>query len=79
MITEELTTAGYPNWNIDASENDIIEYDGTAWVVSFDASEITEVKYVKNTNTGKQFKWHNQSWISSYEGVYNAGFWRLLL
>lgn len=79
LITEDLTKAGYPNWDIDASENDIIEYNGSEWLVSFDASEVSEVKYVKNTNTGKQFKWYNQSWISSHEGVYNPGFWRLLL
>ena len=79
LITENLTKTGYPNWGIDANENDIIEYDGAEWSVSFDANEVSEVKYVKNTNTGKQFKWYNQSWISSHEGVYNPGFWRLLL
>jgi len=79
LITEHLDAEGWPNWAIDASENDIIEYDGTKWIISFDASEVSEVKYVTNTNTTKQFKWLNDAWISSYEGVYNAGFWRLLL
>lgn len=79
LITEDLTKTGYSNWNIDANANDIIEYDGTEWSVSFDASNVSDVKYVTNTNTNKQFKWFNESWISSHEGVYNSGFWRLLL
>jgi len=79
LITEEITKDGYPNWNIDAGANDILEYDGTKWTISFDASAVSDVKYVKNTNTNKQFKWHNNAWISSHEGVYNSGFWRLIL
>ena len=79
LITENLDSEGWPNWGIDAGENDILEYDGTKWIISFDASEVSEVKYVTNTNTTKQFKWYNNAWISSYEGVYNSGFWRLLL
>ena len=79
LITENLDSEGWPNWGIDAGENDIVEYDGTKWIISFDASEVSEVKYVTNTNTTKQFKWYNNAWISSYEGVYNSGFWRLLL
>ena len=79
LITEDLTKTGYSNWNIDANANDIIEYDGTKWSVSFDASNVSDVKYVTNTNTNKQYKWFNESWISSHEGVYNSGFWRLIL
>jgi hypothetical protein len=79
LITENLDAEGWPNWAIDAGENDVIEYDGTKWIISFDASEVSEVKYVTNTNTTKQFKWYNDAWISSHEGVYNSGFWRLLL
>jgi len=79
LITETLTKAGYPNWGIDANENDIIEYNGTKWIVSYDASSSAVVDYVTNTYTTKQYKWYNNSWISSHEGVYNPGFWRLIL
>lgn len=79
LITETLTKSGYPNWDIEANENDIIEYDGTKWVVSFDASNIDTIQYTTNTYTNKQYKWFNGSWVSSHEGVYNATFWRLLL
>lgn len=79
LITEDITKTGYPNWDINASENDIIEYDGTKWAVVFDAGTIDALHYTTNTYTSKQYKWYNSSWVSSHEGVYNTGFWRLLL
>ncbi len=80
LITEEITASGYPNWNIDASEDDIIQYNGSAWTVVFDASaSASDIHYITNTFTSKQFKWTGKTWISSYEGEYNPGFWRLSL
>lgn len=79
LVTETITKAGYTNWNVDASENDIIEFDGSDWVVVFNASNIASTEYVTNTYTSKQYKWTGTSWISSYEGIYNPGFWRLIL
>ena len=68
LITEDIDDVAYPNWGIDASANDIIQYNGTNWIVIFDASVTSDVEYVTNANTTKQYKWHNDSWISSYEG-----------
>ena len=79
LISEDLDKEAWPNWNIDAKANDIIEYNGTKWTIAFDASTIDTVHYITNTYTTKQYKWYNNSWISSHEGVYNTGFWRLLL
>jgi hypothetical protein len=67
-------------WGITANTNDIIEYNGTGWVVSFNASTSINqesVHYVKNLYTNKQYKWENVQWTSTYEGKYNPGFWRL--
>jgi hypothetical protein len=63
--------------NVTAEANDIIEYNGSAWVVSFDASAITELNYVVNTITGDQFEWTGIHWQNSSEGSYSQGFWRL--
>jgi len=79
LITETITESGYPNWNVDASENDIIEYNGSAWTVVFDSSNISTEQFVTNSFTSKQFKWTGNAWISSYEGEYNPSFWRLTL
>jgi len=79
LITETITASGYPAWNIDAGENDIIQYDGSNWQIAFDASSVSAVHYVTNDFTSKQYKWTGSSWISSYEGEYNPGYWRLVL
>ena len=80
LITEELSSTGYPNWNIDAQPNDIIEFNGSNWVVSFDASSQSgNTHYMHNTFTSKQYQWTGTQWISSYEGEYKPGYWRLVL
>ena len=79
LITEDLDADAWPNWDIDASANDILEYDGTKWTIDFDASNKVAGDFILNNYTNKQFKWDGTNWISSYEGVYNPGFWRLVL
>lgn len=75
LITNEIQ--GH-NWGINASADDIIEYDGTKWNITFDASTADgTVRYVLNTYTNKQYKWEDEQWTSTYEGIYNPGYWRL--
>jgi hypothetical protein len=81
LITETLAAEGWPNWNIDAKENDIIEFSSTeqSWVVVFDSNNSPSEEFIINNYTSKQFKWTGSMWISSYEGTYKPGFWRLVL
>ena len=62
-----------------ASANDIIEWNGTTWVVVFNSTAATEVTYITNAYTGIQYKWDLESWSKSFEGIYNNGAWRLIL
>tara|TARA_X000001036_G_C20691710_1_gene809632 strand:+ start:479 stop:1936 length:1458 start_codon:yes stop_codon:yes gene_type:complete len=64
-----------------AGENDIVEWDGTAWHIVFDASADpgTTTKYITNLNTGVQYRWTGTEWILSFEGEYRKGTWRLSL
>ena len=81
-ITTAKTTASQARTilGVDASENDIIQYNGSAWTVVFDASSQSSTShFLHNTFTSKQYKWTGSAWISSYEGEYNPGFWRLVL
>jgi len=80
LLTEEISKTGYPDWDVDAGEDDIIQYNGSAWTVVFDASaSSSDIHYIINTFTTKQYKWTGKTWISTYEGEYNPGFWRLSL
>ncbi len=75
----------YPSaWGpISASANDIIQYDGYQWVVAFDSSEGKNVQYATNITTGLQYRWTGGGvqgeWVKSYEGLYPAGEWALVL
>ena len=61
-----------------AGANDIIEWDGTAWSVVFDASAQNDtVIYTSNLTTGKQYRYQNDEWILAYDGEYPRGTWRL--
>lgn len=72
---------GAPVWNrpgfpqLIAETNDIIEFNGTNWFVSFDSSSINTVKYLTNLRTNTQYKWKNNQWTRSVEGRYGAGAW----
>jgi len=74
-ISDQFGQAGYDGpdaWknnnlsDFQAHANDIIEWNGSAWSIVFDS-------------TGTQYKWVDDSWNKSYEGIYEAKLWRLIL
>ena len=65
-----------------ASVGDIIEYNSATgkWNVAFDASDPDSTQhYVTNLNTGIQYRFNGTEWVKSYEGVYTAGNWSIVL
>jgi len=63
-----------------ATANDIIEWDGIHWNVIFDSSqEYDTMVWQTNIYTGVQYLWNGVSWVKSFEGIYEEGFWRLEL
>lgn len=60
-----------------AGANDIIEWDGTKWVVVFDSSASNQTIYTTNLHTGIQYKYDSGEWILSFEGEYPDSTWRL--
>ena len=65
--------------NLIAKANDIVEYNGHFWRVVFDSHSIDSLQYVTNLTTHIQYKWQDQQWTKSYDGVYNAGEWMIAL
>jgi len=61
--------------NITANRNDIIEYNGANWVVSFDSINETEVQYVELQ--GNHYKFAEGEWTFTYFGEYAQGYWRI--
>jgi hypothetical protein len=63
-----------------AHANDIVEYDGTAWVVVFDSTSSPDnIQYVTNITTELQYRWTGSAWVKSYQGLYQGGTWSLVL
>lgn len=78
ILTNDIPNG--PEWSgLNAYTNDIIEYNGSIWTVSFDSSAVTTQQYVDNILSDDQLEWTGTEWINSHEGIYNAGFWRLYI
>jgi len=72
--------AGTSQQPLIAQANDIIEFDGSRWVISFDsASSPDNIQYVTNITTNIQYEWTGNTWIKSYQGLYPGGTWSLVL
>jgi hypothetical protein len=70
-------TSGQP---LIARANDIVEYDGSRWQISFDSTTSPDnIQYVTNETTEIQYRWTGSSWIKSYQGLYPGGTWSLVL
>jgi len=76
-----LAWRGKDGTDLIANANDIIQYDGTKWNISFDSRTENSIQYASNLTTGAQFKWdaENHQWVKSYESIYRAGGWTLVL
>jgi hypothetical protein len=63
-----------------ARANDIVEYDGSRWQISFDSTSSPDnIQYVTNLTTEIQYRWTGTAWIKSYQGIYPGGTWSLVL
>jgi hypothetical protein len=69
---------GTPGTNLIAKANDIIEWNGNYWHVSFDSQNNPGVQYVANLKTTVQYCWNGTQWVKSYEGFYKSGMWSLV-
>ena len=83
LLTDHIGAEDNENYSVwgdvVARANDIIEYNGTRWIVVFDSGEITDTEYVTNTNTGVQYRWTGTTWVKSVEGLYRGGEWSLAI
>jgi hypothetical protein len=74
-----------PAWNVEgydplvANANDIVEFNGAFWTVSFDSRHENKLEYVTNMTTGVQYKWYKKSWTKSVEGRYQPSHWSLAI
>lgn len=70
---------GVDGTRITAHANDIVQYTGTHWIVSFDSTVADSVEYVVNLNTNMHYRFSDGNWSKTYEGVYKGGQWQLII
>ena len=82
-IGDSTATLQSSTWgSLVASVGDIIQYNSSLgrWQKVFDASNPdSTLHYVTNTNTGIQYRFNGTEWVKSYEGIYAAGTWTIVL
>jgi hypothetical protein len=79
-IGNELNSDPSIAWgNVVANANDIIEFDGLDWVVSFDSVNTLTIEYVTNLTTEVQYRWAESMWMKSYEGWYDQGDYSIVI
>lgn len=83
LITADIgDSTQYWQGGLNAQANDIVQYNSATntWSVVWSASAFdSTVEYVTNLNTGIQYKYNGTNWVKSYEGIYIAGKWTLVL
>jgi len=81
LITEDIPQSTSA-WGITNGANkwDIIQYDGTKWVIEFEAipSIATGSEIVVSSTTSFVYIWDNENgWVSPTDGVWKSGWWKL--
>jgi len=62
-----------------ALTNDIIQYDGSKWNISYRPNATSNASYVTNTFSSHQYAWNGAQWVKSWEGYYSAGLWSIVI
>jgi len=60
-----------------AYPNDIIEFNGISWVVSFDSRNSVGLNYLVNNANASQYRFDGTDWTYTYYGIYGPGYWRI--
>lgn len=72
-------SAGWGNM-IDATVNDVVQFNGTDWEVSFSSERYQfTVQYLVNLYNGKLLEWQNGAWAEYIQQAYAPGEWRLAM
>jgi hypothetical protein len=65
---------------LNAEADDIVEFNGTSWAVSFNAATYHgKITYATNLFTGKLLIWDGLQWSEYILPAYRPAYWRLAL
>lgn len=78
LVSNVVPFNGGPWGLLEAGEDDIIEYNGTDWVVSFDSTAVNTIGYTTNANSGEKLYYDGETWVIAIEGIFEQGYWRIV-
>lgn len=80
LLTEKPADTSAAWGAISAEPNDIVEFNGTTWLVSFSAANyVGNIQYVSNQFSGKLLIWDGAQWADYILNRYGPGYWNLAL
>ena len=78
LILDNIHNRLATKWGVTANQNDIIQWNGSQWVVLFNSQSTTETRYLRNNYSSRQFKWNGKEWLDTVQGFYSPGYWRVI-
>ena len=79
LLVDEIASVSAAWGSIDAAPNDIIEYDGIRWILSFDSSAQHSDQLIKNKFNKKYLRYSQNTWSMWPPTDLMPGEWRLSL
>lgn len=76
---EKLLETSMAWGDLEAYQNDIIEFDGSKWKVIFSSKDIKKEHWTNNITTKKLLQWTGEEWLIALLNIYDPGYWRLYL
>jgi len=71
---------GYAWGDLICRRDDIIQWDGGRWIVSWSGDNVIEQQFVINNYSNIQYRWGpGEGWSKSVEGFYDQGSWRVII
>lgn len=77
VLTQSTQGTGWGTLSADAG--DIVEYDGSNWNISFDASASSGAHYITDDGTSELLYYGTNGWGNAYQQRYKPGFWRIYI
>ncbi len=80
LLTEDPSVTSEAWGSMASHADDIIEWDGSIWTVSWAANNDNGVtQYVMNTRSSRVYKWDKGAWSVVIAARYRQGYWKLVL
>jgi hypothetical protein len=78
LLTDDATETSVAWGPMSAKANDIVEFNGVSWQVSWQASSnLDSLEYVANLRSARTYRWMNGYWTAVIEPRYLQGYWRI--